>query len=257
MRIESIAAWWSLALVLGLRPATALDPHTRLTQYFHTAWRVLDGAFEAAPNAVAQTADGYIWIGTGSGLVKYDGARFDSWSPPPGKSLPDPNVVSLRGSSDGALWIGTARGLLSWKNNDLREHLGNRIDGIIEDHKGRIWAARARTGAEPGGLCLVTGEHPGCFGGDDRMKLPNAGTLAEDVHGNLWVGNSGQLLRWRDGSFESYFRDQLARIGTSTGVESVAAAADGSVWVSVPSEKSLASISTRNNLVTRIACLVV
>jgi ligand-binding sensor domain-containing protein len=238
MRIESIAAWCSLALVLGLRPALALDPHTRITQYFHTAWRVQDGAFEAAPNAVAQTADGYIWIGTGSGLVKYDGARFDPWALPPGKSLTDPNVVSLRGSSDGTLWIGTGHGLLSWKNNDLREHLGNRIDAIIEDHKGRIWAARART-VERGGLCLVTGEHPGCFGGDDRMKLPYAVTLAEDVHGNLWVGGTTQLLRWHDGLFESFFRDQLALLGATNGVESVAAAADGSVWVSVPSEKSL------------------
>ena len=238
MRAKSVAAWCSLALLPGLRPATALDPHTRITQYFHTAWRVQDGAFEAAPNAVAQTADGYIWIGTGSGLVKYDGARFEAWAPPPGKSLPSPNVVSLLGSSDGTLWIGTAGGLLGWKNNDLREHLKNRIDGIIEDRKGRIWAARART-IEPGGLCQVTGEHPGCLGGDDRMKLPNAGTLAEDVHGNLWVGTPTQLLRWHDGSFQSYFRDQLALLGATNGVESVAAAADGSVWVSVPAERSL------------------
>jgi len=237
MRMES-AAWWWLALVLGLRPATALDPNTRITQYFHTAWRVQDGVFEAAPNAVTQTADGYIWIGTGSGLVNYDGARFDTWAPPPGKSLANPTIVSLLGSSDGTLWIGTAGGLLSWKSNDLREHLRNRIDEIIEDRKGRIWAARART-AEPGGLCLVTGEHPACFGGDDQMKLPNAGTLAEDVHGNLWVGGPNQLLRWHDGSFQPYFRDRLARLGATNGVESVAAAADGSVWVSVPKEKGL------------------
>jgi len=228
----------SIALVLGLHPATALDPHTRITQYFHTAWRVQDGAFEAAPNAVTQTADGYIWIGTGSGLVKYDGARFEAWVPPPGKSLTNPNVISLLGSSDGTLWIGTAGGLLSWKDNELREHLKYRIDEIIEDRKGRIWAAQARS-HQTGGLCQVTGEHPVCLGADDRMNLPNAGTLAEDVHGNLWVGGLTQLLRWRDGSFESYFREQLAHRGGTNGVESVAATADGSVWVSVPSEKSL------------------
>jgi ligand-binding sensor domain-containing protein len=82
MKIERPLALVSLVVVLGLRPATALNPQTRITQYFHTAWRVQDGAFEGAPNAVAQTADGYIWIGTGSGLVKYDGARFDPWAPP-------------------------------------------------------------------------------------------------------------------------------------------------------------------------------
>ena len=48
---------------LGLQ--LALDPKARITQYRHTAWRVQDGAFESAPNAITQTADGYIWIGTG------------------------------------------------------------------------------------------------------------------------------------------------------------------------------------------------
>ena len=200
-----------------------------------------DGAFESAPNAVAQTADGYIWIGTGSGLVKYDGVRFAPWAPPPGKSLANPNIISLLGSSDGTLWIGTAGGLLSWKNNDLREQLRYRINGIIQDHKGRIWVARTRS-RETGGLCQVTGEHPGCLGADDRMKLPNAGTIAEDLHGNLWVGGANQLLRWHEGSFDAYFREQLVPRNLPSGVEGVAAASDGSVWASVPGEKSLALV---------------
>ena len=219
--------------------AFGLDPRTRITQYAHTAWRVQDGVFEAAPSAVAQTADGYIWIGTGSGLVKYDGARFDAWLPPPGKSLPDPNVISLRGSSDGTLWIGTAHGLVSWKNNDLRVHLKYRINAIIEDHKRRIWVARARNKPEPGGLCQVTGEHPGCFGADDQIKLPYAVALAEDIKGNLWVAGTIELLRWREGLYEPFFREQLAPFNRPNGVESVAPAADGSVWVSIPSEKRL------------------
>ena len=98
--------------------------------------------------------------------------------------------------------------------------------------------ARGRVSA--GGLCQVTGEHPGCFGArrpDEASEY--AATLAEDVHGNLWVGGGTQLLRWRDGSFDPYFREQLASRRRPNGVESIAAAADGSVWVSVPSEKSL------------------
>ena len=94
MRIGRSIAVWSIALALGSRPAPALDPNTRITQYRHSAWRVQDGAFESAPNIVAQTADGYIWIGTGSGLVKYDGVRFAPWTPPPGKSLVSPNIIS-------------------------------------------------------------------------------------------------------------------------------------------------------------------
>ncbi len=241
MRIRSCIAVWLIALALASCPASALDPNTRITQYRHSAWRVQDGAFESAPNVVAQTADGYIWIGTGSGLVKYDGVRFAPWAPPPGKSLANPNIISLLGSSDGTLWIGTAGGLLSWKNNDLREQLRHRINGIIQDRKGRIWVARAHN-RDPGGLCLVTGEHPGCVGGDDQTMLPSAESIAEDLHGNLWVGGTIQLLRWHEGSFDTYFREQLVPRNLPSGVESVVVASDGSVWAAVPGEKSLALV---------------
>ena len=231
-------AFLIVGMICAIRSGFALDPHARITQYAHTAWRVQDGVFDAAPNAVAQTLDGYIWIGTGSGLVRFDGVRFEPWLPPPGKSLPDPNVISMLGSTDGTLWIGTGHGLASWKDNTLREHLKYRINGIVEDHKNRIWVARSRALAL-GGLCRVTGEHPECLGGDDQLRLPSAVALAEDPHGNLWVGGMIQLLRWNRGSFQSYFREKLAPRNRPNGVEGVAVAADGSVWVSVPSERRL------------------
>jgi len=240
MRIVRSIAAWSIALALGSCPAPALDPKTRITQYRHSAWRVQDGAFESAPNVVAQSADGYIWIGTGSGLVKYDGVRFAQWTPPPGKSLTNPNIISLLGSSDGTLWIGSAAGLLSWKNNDLREQLQYRINGIIQDRKGRIWVARSRS-RQQGGLCQVTGEHPGCVGDDDQMKLPNATSIAEDLHGNLWVG-SNQLLRWHEGSFDAYLRNELDPRNFTSGIASVVTASDGSVWAAIPGEKRLALV---------------
>ena len=247
-----VIATWSAALLLGIRPAAALDPNTRITQYFHSAWRVQDGAFESAPNAVAQTADGYIWIGTSSGLVKYDGVRFARWEPPPGKSLPNPNVISLLGSSDGALWIGTAGGLFRWKDNDLREHLRYRINRVLEDHAGTIWVARSRSRERDGGLCQITGQHPRCIGADERMNLPSAVALAEDVHGNLWVGGAC-LLRWREGSYQEYFRNELARRTNLGPVESIAAASDGSVWVSVPAEKKLGLIHIIDGHPKRVA----
>src|SRR6185503_12017181 len=101
----------TIAMLLVPRPAIALEPKTRIAQYRHTAWRVQDGAFESAPNAITQTTDGYIWIGTNSGLVKFDGVRFQRWTSP-NKSLSDSGIVSLLGASDGTLWIGTATGLL-------------------------------------------------------------------------------------------------------------------------------------------------
>ena len=222
-----------LVLLSIANPASALDPNMRITQYRHTAWRLQEGAFASAPNAIAQTADGYIWIGTGSGLVKYDGFRFAPWSPPAARSLSGATIYSLSASSDGTLWIGTSAGLVSWKNGQIQEHVRGRINSILEDRKGRIWVTRSRVPELNGGLCQVLGEHPGCIGGDDRMRLPYAGALSEDLLGNLWIGGDDQLMRWRDGSFRTYLRKELEPSRGLEGVDSIAVAGDGSVWVTV------------------------
>jgi len=228
--------WTAVAAIgclLASSPASGLDSTLRLTQYRHTAWRVQDGSFAAAPNAIAQTSDGYIWIGTGAGLVKYDGVRFAPWTAP-GQPTPfSAMVLSLLAAADGTLWIGTETRLFSLKNNTLSEHVGGRINAIIEDRHHRIWVARSRPTDPTGGLCRATGEQPRCIGGDDRLRLSYAVTLAEDIDGNLWIGSSGQLLRWSDHSAQGYFRDRLARFDGVSGVMSVVALRDGSVWAAV------------------------
>ena len=204
-----------------------------MTQYRHAAWSVQDGSFDSAPNAIAQTADGYLWIGTGAGLVKYDGVRFIPWVPP-GDTLPfSAPVYSLLSSSDGTLWIGTATRLLSLRNNTLQDHVRGRINAIIEDRKRRIWVARSRPPDAEGGLCQAVGEQPRCIGGDDHMRLPYAVTVSEDAKGNLWIGAPNQLLRWSDGSHQSYFREELERFQGLPAVESVVAAPDGSLWAAI------------------------
>ena len=66
----------------------ALDPGRQISQYGHTAWRVQDGALSANPTSIAQTPDGYIWIGTKGGLYRFDGVTFAAWNPPPGRQYP-------------------------------------------------------------------------------------------------------------------------------------------------------------------------
>src|SRR5262245_54696937 len=220
-----------VACLLVTRTALAIDPKLRITQYRHTAWRVHEGAFGSAPNAIVQTADGYIWIGTDSGLVRFDGVRFQPWADPSVESLSGTGIVSLLSASDGTLWIGTATGHLSWKNGNLQESVSGRINGILEDHQRRIWVARSRE-QRSGGLCQVVGEHPGCVGGDAQMRLFDASTLSEDLEGNLWVGAPNQLMRLHDGSFETYLAELQG--STSSSVDSLAAAVDGSVWAAIP-----------------------
>src|SRR5678810_614680 len=64
------------AVLLGSSPSRA----QQLTQYAHTAWRFQEGVFDASPVSIAQTTDGFLWIGTLNGLIRFDGVHFESWN---------------------------------------------------------------------------------------------------------------------------------------------------------------------------------
>jgi ligand-binding sensor domain-containing protein len=188
--------------VLACPSANAVDPDRRISQYAHTAWRVRDGVFAGAPTAITQTADGYVWIGTLGGLLRFDGVRFVRWTRPAGEHLPTTAVISLLGAADGSLWIGTAAGLAQWKNGNLLNfpETAGRVNSIYEDREGTIWMARSRTRA--GAVCKVTLSVAKCYAPKDGVP-PYAGTLTGDNFGYLWIGTSTALVRWKPGS--SYF----------------------------------------------------
>src|SRR5262245_57301872 len=85
-------------------PALALDPQKSITQFVHTSWTDKDGA-PSKILALAQTTDGYLWLGTAAGLFHFDGVRFVHFKPHAGESLPTTRVRSLLAGRDGSLWI--------------------------------------------------------------------------------------------------------------------------------------------------------
>jgi ligand-binding sensor domain-containing protein len=109
-----------LLLFLTINSAKAVDPNRYISQYGHTAWRMQDGVFNSTPNVIAQTTDGFIWIGTQAGLVRFDGSRFVSaTTTSSGQPIPDVKITSLRRARDGSLWIGTPYGLSRLKDGEL------------------------------------------------------------------------------------------------------------------------------------------
>src|SRR5450432_1181535 len=92
---------WVLLGALLCLPASAVNPESLISQYAHSAWRLQDAPFNGTPWAIAQTTDGYIWVGTSSGLVRFDGVRFVPWAPPGGERLRALTISTLLGSSDG------------------------------------------------------------------------------------------------------------------------------------------------------------
>src|SRR5262245_4731835 len=75
--------------------AFALSPALDISQYARTAWRISEGLIGSAVLAIAQTPDGYLWLGTDSGLLRFDGVRASPWQPPRGERLPGADITKL------------------------------------------------------------------------------------------------------------------------------------------------------------------
>src|SRR5262245_28066143 len=214
--------------------AWALDPNRHITQFGHSAWRAQDG-FVNRSLAVTQTADGYIWIATVDGLVRFDGVKFSPWSPPPGESLPGVRFQegALLGARDGSLWIGTSGGLSRLKDGHLFNYTTTArsptVSAIAEDRAGTIWVTRDFVNDGMGPLCRVDGERLVCYGKKDGLVSTWALGLAAQPDA-LWFGCQ-MVCRFAAGAFTSYFDEEVTK---AAGMGAIAIAADpsGSVWAS-------------------------
>src|SRR5260370_22578926 len=83
----------------------AQEPVRSLAQLYHTAWTTRDGA-PAQITALPQTADGFLWLGSSTGLFRFDGIRFELFEPPPQQSLRSGDISALLPLRDGGLWVG-------------------------------------------------------------------------------------------------------------------------------------------------------
>lgn len=220
-------------ILLFVISAAALDPDRHISQYAHTAWRIQDGFFTGTPQAITQTSDGYLWIGTEGGLVRFDGVRFVPWSSPKGQLLPSTRVHSLLGGGDGSLWIGTASGLAKWNGRDLVNIAAPPafIETIVQDPNGTVWITRSQVRDDAGPLCEVTESTLRCHGRPDGIPFVYAQPLFQDELGNLWMGSSAGLCRWKPGQPMTYIDSALARAKGLAGVGAIAAGDSGSMLV--------------------------
>jgi len=222
-------------LLVALPRALALDPDRRISQYGHTAWRIQDGAI-SPPTNIAQTTDGFLWITTAQGLMRFDGFRFMPWQPPQGQNLPGTHFSAVFGSRDGSLWIGTTRGLARWKDGQLRTYTDleqpTGIGEIIEDDSGTIWATRYGLNAREAPLCSISQEMLRCFGKKEGIPVTYGLGLTHDSEGNIWFGSS-VLVRWRPGIQPTTYFGGIPELAKTDGVIQVALGPSGTAWASL------------------------
>jgi signal transduction histidine kinase/ligand-binding sensor domain-containing protein len=177
--------------------ALALNPTLEINQYAHTAWRIRDGSVRGHIRGITQGSDGYLWLASEFGVLRFDGIRAVPWEPVGDQRLPSSDIWSILAGRDGSLWIGTAKGLARWKGGTLihyPELAGRFVQNLLEDRGGTIWASGL---AIPSGLlCAIRDRDATCYGKDGMFGYAPWG-FYEDRKGNLWVGATGGVWKWQ------------------------------------------------------------
>ena len=189
------------ALLLGCGlSGLALEPTTPLANYGRQTWVMENGLPQNTVQALVQTRDGFIWLGTEVGLVRFDGNSFQVFDRNSTPALPSSDIRCLLETRDGALWIGTSDGLARWKDGAVtayteREGLpGNGVRALLESANGYLWAWSDQ------GLARLNDEGRFVDATAKTGILASAITnVISDGQGQLWVGTQDKASIYRDG----------------------------------------------------------
>ena len=134
-------------IVLAWRAcALALNPDRDIHQLAHRSWGEREG-YPGRSEALAQTADGFLWIGSDIGLFRFDGVHFERYVPRSGDKLSESPVQTLLALPDRSLWIGYVFLRTRSAPAERKPQVHGKTDGvasfhtaIVQDHEGIIWA---------------------------------------------------------------------------------------------------------------------
>lgn len=219
--------WLLILLAAGAQP-WARAANDLPFQYTRQVWHIQDGLPEETVQAIQQSPDGYLWIGTTGGLSRFDGSRFLTWSRNTQPALTENSVFCLLEARDGTLWLGTEGGGLIHYAHGVFHAYGPRdglMDGfvrsVIEDDAGRLWI-----GTDNG----LFREQNGVVQRVDTSRVaPSLAihSILEDREHRIWVGGS-RLLRFEGNEVRSF---DLPGAYSQNRVKSILQTSDGTVWV--------------------------
>ncbi|MGO4515852.1 two-component regulator propeller domain-containing protein [Terriglobus sp. 2YAB30_2] len=221
-----LRSWLCLAMLFFCIPLYGIDRDRTLAQLHHTGWTYIEGA-PGQVRALAQTTDGYLWLGTATGLFRYDGIQFQAYKPQSGRAFPQRNIVSLFATPDGGLWVGYWYGGVSFIKDGRVTDYGkpdglpsSQVLAFARDRQGVIWIAAGKDG-----LVRLEGSRWKKIGPDTGFSGP-ANTVFVNRAGTVWVGTPTSVVYLVEG--ESRF--QTAAQGLLR-VRNFAESSDGTLWM--------------------------
>lgn len=203
-----------------------LDPARKITQYSHRIWTADNGLPQSSVQAILQTRDGYLWIGTQEGLARFDGVRFTVYDRSTTGLLRSDYINVLFEDREGAVWIGTNGGGLTRMLNGRFTTVAGLTSGIVTslvEDRVALWI-----GTDGGGLFRLQKGRLARYGRAHGLASDHVSAIAKDGLGGLWIATAAGLHHLQGGTFTVYTtRDGLS----SNRVSAVYPGRDGTLWV--------------------------
>ncbi len=185
----------------------ALEADKAITQYTQEVWAAERGLPQNSVSSIAQTAEGYLWVGTEEGLARFDGVRFTVFSKENTPELASDMINVLLAGRDGTLWIGTnGGGLTRYKNGKFKTFTTRNglssdvVRAIYEGIDGAVWV-----GTE-GGLNRYWGGRFHSYSTKDGLPDNSIFAICGDRDGSLWLGTRAGLAHLKARAFSVYTR---------------------------------------------------
>lgn len=215
--------------VTSLLAAAALSVTALLpTPLVHDKWSTSEGLPQSSVTSIIQAHDGYLWLGTQGGLVRFDGVRFQLFAPATHPGMTSSRVRALFEDRQRALWVGTEDGgLLRFADGVFTpvtapELSGTTITVVADAGDDGLWIGTAAGLFEMrGGIVRARLQRAGA------PLMPQSNPVAGDA-GEWWIGTNAGLVRIRSGGFDTYTtKDGLPH----DDVRALQRARDGSLWI--------------------------
>ena len=236
-------------VALPLRLPASLPPAKSINEFKLDNWQAGQGLPQNSITSIAQTKEGYVWVGTEEGLARFDGIHFTVFDKK-NSSLKSQVIRALLVDHAGDLWIGThGAGVFRMKGGTFTPAIGgegpqrSNVTSLFEDSAGALWI-----GTDGGGLlCRKDGKFR-AFTVSDGLADNAVFSIAEDRGGAIWIGTHGGLSRFAGGKFRNF--------GTIDGlpnnfVRAVEVDGEGTVWAGTTGGLSRVGSSAITNYTTR------
>lgn len=186
-------------LLFAANSLLALDPNRSITQYLHRVWQVQNGLPRTTILAICQSADGYLWLGTLTGVVRFDGLKFTEMPELGGVSLQNERIVQIVEDHQHTLWIATSSaGLVKYKSGVAEKFTtaqglpSKSIQALYVDAQNNLWVGTDR------GLVRVINGKIQPFADLPAMEVRAITRMSDEV----WaISSNGKVLIWNGERF--------------------------------------------------------